>query len=271
MGFDISKRRRAEAIIEDRERRLNLFYRNVADCLYVLSVEPGGRYRFVSVNEAFLAVTGFRGEQVVGRHVEEVLPPTSHDLVEGKYGEAVRENRTVRWEEVAEMPAGRRVGEVFVTPVRDEVTGQLYLLGGVHDITDRIAGEEALRESEGKFRMLAESSASANLYHLDDGTFVHVNPAAERMTGYAREEERKSVAREIHDELGQALTGLIIELSWLEDKLAALPDADCARPLVEKVASMLRLADSTVESVRRIASELRPGLLDDFGLVAAIE
>lgn len=372
MGVDITKRKQAEASIADRERRLSLFYQNVADCLYMISVEAEGRYRFISVNDAFLKVTGFSAEQVVGRYVEEVLPGPSQELIGRNYREAIEGNRTVRWEEVAEMPAGRRIGEVFITPVRDEVAGRLYLLGGVHDVTDRIMGEEALRESESKFRMLAESSASAILYHLDDGTFAYVNPAAERMTGYsreelmgmkiwdvlhadfrkavearllarqsgenivsqnevrmivkggetrwinytagrvlidgapaiiamatdvterrraeeqlhasreqlralsarllsAREEERKRIAREIHDELGQALTGLIIELSWLEDKLTALADVEQARPLLAKTASMLRLADSTVESVRRIASELRPGLLDDFGLVAAIE
>jgi PAS domain S-box-containing protein len=379
MGFDISKRKRAEAIVEDRERRLNLIYQNVADSLYVLEVEPGGRYRFVSVNEAFLAVTGFRDEQVTGRYVEEVLPPTSHELVREKYEEAVRENRTVRWEEVAEMPAGRRIGEVFVTPVRDDVTGRLYLLGGVHDLTDRIAGEEALRESQQLLQLVLATLPVGVVVMDQAGDIILMNAASKRIWGdhpivsgrqrwaqvsgfwhnsgeriaptdwasvralsqgqttlnelidiktydgqqktiensaapirnaeeqivgavvvnedvterkqaeeqlqasreqlralsarllSAREEERKSVAREIHDELGQALTGLIIELSWLEDKLAALPDSGRERPLIEKVASMLRLTDSTVESVRRIASELRPGLLDDFGLVAAIE
>jgi PAS domain S-box-containing protein len=247
MGFDISKRRQAEAVVEDRERRLSLFYQNVADCLYMISVEDGERYRFISVNEAFLTVTGFRRDEVVGRYVEEVLPETSRGLVREKYGEAIRENRTVRWEEVAEMPAGRRIGEVFITPVHDEVAGRLFLLGGVHDVTERMQAEEQLRASREQLRALSARLLSA------------------------REEERKSIAREIHDELGQALTGLIIELSWLEDKLELLPDEEAARPLRAKTASMLRLADSTVESVRRIAAKLRPGLLDDFGLVAAIE
>jgi PAS domain S-box-containing protein len=188
IGIDITKPKQAEAAIEDRERRLNLVYQNVADCLYVLSVEPDERYRFISVNEAFLAVTGFRREQVMGKYIDEVLPETSHELVRVKYREAIEGNKTVRWEEVAVMPAGRRIGEVFITPALDEVAGRLYLLGGVHDVTERIEGEEALRESENRFRMLAESYASAILYHLEDGTLAYANPAAERMTGYSRDE-----------------------------------------------------------------------------------
>jgi PAS domain S-box-containing protein len=82
----------------------------------------------------------------------------------------------------------------------------------------------------------------------------------------AREEERTRVAREIHDELGQALTGVKMDLSWLRKKLPKEQDA-----LRQKTESMLALMDQTIQSVRRIATELRPGVLDDLGLTAAIE
>lgn len=372
MVEDITERKQAEAAMEDRERRLNLVYQNVADCIFILSVEPDERYRFVSVNEAFLTVTGFRREQVVDKCIEEVLPETSHELVKGKYLEAIEHNKTVRWEEVAVMPAGRRIGEAFVTPVRDEVMDRLYLLGGVHDVTERIEGEEALRESETKFRMLAESSASAILYHLDDGTLAYVNPAAVRMTGYSRdellklkiwdllhpdfrtvveerlrarqagepvvsqnevrmivkggetrwinytagrmeiegnnamiamvtdvterkraeeelrasheqlralaarlesvrEEEGTRIAREIHDELGSALTGLKWDLERVNKALAETRSASALPEARGKIRGMLGTIDNTINTVRRISSELRPGVLDDLGLVAAIE
>jgi signal transduction histidine kinase len=81
-----------------------------------------------------------------------------------------------------------------------------------------------------------------------------------------REEERTRIAREIHDELGQALTGLKMDLSWLVTK----PPED-QQSLIDKVTPILELLDSTVRTVRRISTELRPGVLDDLGLVAAIE
>jgi signal transduction histidine kinase len=83
---------------------------------------------------------------------------------------------------------------------------------------------------------------------------------------YVREEEAKRIAREIHDELGQALTALKFDLHWLARKLP--PDQ---LPLHGKIQTMSNLINMTVQTVRRISSELRPGLLDDFGLSAAME
>jgi signal transduction histidine kinase len=82
----------------------------------------------------------------------------------------------------------------------------------------------------------------------------------------AREEERGSIAREIHDELGQVLSKLKLDLSWLKKRLA--PEQ---KPLLEKADRMSDLVDSTVKTVQRISSELRPGVLDYLGLAEAID
>jgi signal transduction histidine kinase len=81
-----------------------------------------------------------------------------------------------------------------------------------------------------------------------------------------REEERTRIAREVHDELGQALTSCKLDLSWIAGKLPAE-----LKPLVEKARALTAHIDSTIQTVRRISSELRPGVLDHLGLVAAIE
>lgn len=81
----------------------------------------------------------------------------------------------------------------------------------------------------------------------------------------AREEERASVAREIHDELGQALTSINLDLQWLAHELPT------HGPQHDRMASIRHQVDATMHSVRRIANGLRPALLDDLGLVAAVE
>jgi signal transduction histidine kinase len=82
---------------------------------------------------------------------------------------------------------------------------------------------------------------------------------------FVREEERTRIAREVHDELGQALTALKLDLSWL---LGRLPHE---RSLQKKIRQMSERIDATIQAVRRIATELRPGVLDSLGLSAAIE
>ncbi|MCZ2458873.1 MAG: PAS domain S-box protein [Chitinophagales bacterium] len=81
-----------------------------------------------------------------------------------------------------------------------------------------------------------------------------------------REEERTNIAREIHDELGQQLTVLKMDVSWLSKKLG-----DKDEIVKQKLDDLLNLIDTTVKTIRRISSELRPSLLDDMGLVPAME
>jgi len=120
-----------------------------------------------------------------------------------------------------------------------QIIGVIHIL---RDITERKHSEEELRSSREKLRNLA----------------AHLNSV--------REEERTLIAREIHDELAQTLTALKMGLVWLNKKLP-----EVKAPLTEKIESMSSLIDMTIYTVRRISSELRPGLLDDLGLQAAIE
>jgi PAS domain S-box-containing protein len=87
----------------------------------------------------------------------------------------------------------------------------------------------------------------------------------------ALEEERTSIAREIHDDLGQSLTALKMDIAWIVRRTAAGSPPLGRDALVERLGAMSALTDGVIQRVRRISEELRPGVLDDLGLVAAIE
>ncbi len=120
--------------------------------------------------------------------------------------------------------------------------GKLCSMGMGIDITERKKAEAALEQTT---RQLRELSA-----HLQD----------------VREEERTTMAREIHDELGQQLTVLKFDFSWLQSKLKV------SNPSVEeKIIEIKNLLDKAVKTVRRLSTELRPSLLDDLGLIDTID
>ena len=122
---------------------------------------------------------------------------------------------------------------------RRQMKGVIHI---VRDISQRKESEERLRKSREKLRNL-----TAHLHSV-------------------REEERKHIAREIHDELAQALTALKMDVFWMKKRL---PDDNGV--LLQKAQTMSGLIDTTIQSVQRIASELRPGLLDDLGLQEAVQ
>ena len=85
-----------------------------------------------------------------------------------------------------------------------------------------------------------------------------------------REDERTGIAREIHDELGQALTALKMDLAWLARRVSGESSVS-GMTLLEKISAMSDMTDGIIDRVRRISAELRPGVLDDLGLLAAVE
>jgi signal transduction histidine kinase len=158
---------------------------------------------------------------------------------------------TAAADEVESVFRGYQVGAVdyLVKPLVPEVLrSKVAVFVELHrksaalagEIAERRRAEERLRASEERLRELAAHLVSV------------------------REEERVHIAREIHDELGQVLTGLKMDVTWLAGKLAQ-PE------LLRKTAAMSALIDSTIRTVRRIASGLRPEVLDDMGLVAGID
>ena len=122
------------------------------------------------------------------------------------------------------------------------------MVGGMTDVTAKKEAEEQVELSRRQMRAL-----SARLESL-------------------REEERTRISREIHDELGQMLTGLKMDLRWVENRLAKLDGAVAdLNPVVDKVVGASELADQTLNRVQNIAAELRPGVLDNLGLAMAIK
>jgi len=126
--------------------------------------------------------------------------------------------------------------------VSNEKNEILFIQATIYDITQRKIAETELRESRQQLRNLA--------LHLDS----------------VREEERKQIAFEIHDELGYALTAIKLDIAWLVKKIDVSKDN-----LEQKIKEMSDLLELTIQKVRTISSQLRPSILDHFGLVAAID
>jgi PAS domain S-box-containing protein len=137
----------AEALRES-EQQLISIYNTVRDVIFHLAVEPEGRFRFISVNAAFLRITGLSREAVIGKTVNEVIPEPSLTMVLGKYRQAIEESTTVVWQETSDYPTGRLTGEVSVVPIFDDKGNCTHLVGSVHDITEIKRVEAAIRESE---------------------------------------------------------------------------------------------------------------------------
>jgi PAS domain S-box-containing protein len=134
-----------------------------------------------------------------------------------------------------------------IMPTRDEKGQVIYYEGIIEDITDRKRADEEIRRTEEQMRAFA-----ARLQTV-------------------REEERTHIAREIHDELGRALTGLKIDFSLLTKAAGEIKEELLKHSMLDQMHDTMKNIDKTIRTVRKIATELRPGILDDLGILAALE
>ena len=198
--------------------------------------------RVVRVNREFTRIFGYVPQEAIDRSLSELIGVDESRDEDQKSTDQVAPGQQGDAEGVRRRKDGSRL-HVAMIHVPVSVTGGLVAVYAIYrDISERKRAEEELQHSFDQLRALA-----ARLQTV-------------------REEERTRVAREIHDELGQALTAIKIDLTAL---LRELPTDK--GPVVQRNQSVLKRLDETIQSVRKIATELRPGILDDLGLVAAVE
>jgi len=235
---DITARKQMEIALRESEVKYRTIFALSPDIIYL--TDPDGN--LLDANPALLTRSGASLEQIRQMHVL--------DFFAGKNPEALQRILTQlqTGQEIRDFTVEARTleGEVFIYEINAiPITAGgkvVQILSLARDVTSRKRAEEELAQSREQLRHLA-----ARLQAV-------------------REEERTQIARDIHDKLGQTLTGLNMHIAWMAGRLRKEKPA-----LLERTRMMAQLVEFTIQAMSRISTDLRPGVLDDLGIVAALE
>jgi PAS domain S-box-containing protein len=236
---NISLRNRYETALKKSEEKYRDLYDHAPDMYHSLNREG----IIIDCNETEARMLGYTKEELIGRSIAAFQTEESRTRYEKEFS-TLQEHRELFG---LEREFVRKDGTTFPASlnvfVELDTNGELLRTKTIgRDMTERKRVEMELRRSREELRNLS----------------AHIQSA--------REEERGHIAREIHDELGQTLSKLKLDIAWLKKRLSKDQGA-----LTDKADKMSGLVDSTIRTVQRISSELRPGVLDYLGLPAAIE
>lgn len=237
-------------IFEREERYNTIFEQNP----FLMVLNDYDTNRYIDVNQKFLAITGINKESSIGKTPSE-LGLSPDPVAEKLLRDAILSGNGLQRIESTRSVNGIEYTFLFWSQVFG-VLGKKYVLSAFQDISDRKLVEKDLAASEAKYKKLAEQLTESRIQLR--ALTAHIQNV--------REEERIFIAREIHDELGHLLT--VVKLD-LEDCRMSASSGDVK--LIDKIEPMIELVNSCITSVRKISTELRPGILDHFGLIPALE
>lgn len=372
LNEEIAKRKCIEESLLATNAQLDALINTIPDIIHFKDKDR----RLILVNRAYEEFMGLARESLTGKRSEEFFPPSFAETVRQSDDEVVRLNSLCRCEQKMTTQEGVTYFDTIKAPVFDSARNLIGILGISRDITDRKQVENSLRESEEKYRTLAESSKDIIARINSKGEYLYINPAIslylpeshEELIGKtcqlfgisedkscchnvygrkvfetgqpqefefelespsgkyffnwrlfpeydgsgkvgtvvvvarditnrkamenrlraeilhrketeqklhmltsrmisSREEERIILARDIHDDLGQILTGLKIDVSLLIAQMTASRHDSSA---IDKLLSISSSIDAAFGSIRRIVTNLRPMELDKLGLLQAI-
>jgi PAS domain S-box-containing protein len=276
----VTDRKRAEHAQHESEQRLRLLIHNVREYA-IFQLNPRGE--IISWNAGAERLKGFGEEEIIGKHFSIFYP--EEDVRAGKpeqklkdaaqYGQSVDEGWRIRKDE------SRFWAHVVITPIFEADGNLRGFVKVTRDMTEGREKEEALTRAKELLELRVEQRAAVlTRVNAELRTEIaerekvegQLRASLDQLRALAarllsvREEERTHIAREIHDELGQACTAIKMDLALVSRKATKKQVR-----LRAKAESATQLVDKMIVTLRRIASELRPGTLDDLGLTAALE
>lgn len=239
--LDITERKQAENSLVVSENRYRSLFENMNAgfvLFYVVQNEQDIPVDLIilAANEGFEKTTGLKLRDSIGKHLTQVLPGIEKDEADwiGTYSKVALSGESAQFEQGSEL-----LGYYYTISAFQAGPRQCAVT--FTDITERKNAERELNNYRQQLEKL-------NI-HLND----------------IREDERALISREIHDELGQSLTALKIDLNTIREKTSNMTE------ISKKLESMTEVVSETIKNVQRISSELRPGILDDLGVAPAIE
>lgn len=230
---DVTEERQAKEELLRSEERYRLVIEQASDAIFITDKDG----IIISANKSALNLLSFSEEELLKKNIREFLNEKDLSDIPEKFvllssGSTINTERTIV----------DRNNNLFTIETSTKMLTDGRLLIFARDVTDRIRSESLLLKSYEDIRLLAS--------HLTN----------------VREEERKRIGREIHDELGQKLTAIKMDIAWIQPKLE-----DSEKEVTDSLKNIIELLDAGNLSLRRILTELRPAVMDNYGLLEAIK